>query len=422
MQMHLSEEWEYPYLTLLSVACFLLSFFKHQNRPLQLLALVTGLIPFVLDFPDLANHGNLMLIIGSALLILMLTGKKPTDELSAFYLRPILPVIYLFAGFHKLNADFFNPEVSCANDFLLRFATPAAADTLKHYGLALMLPVTAVFWELSGSFFLHMRRTQFWFLAVSALLHGFLAFYHFADFGSLMLALFYLWIPSNLLRPFTGAKTKGAFILCFLVACLLPAEPLQFLNTGATFFLVGLFLIAGFAVFYWHSCDMKDLHALSTGVRIWESPRQLFLPLLITAFTLSPYFGLRTSGNLTMFSNLKTEGTSSNHLLLTSNQLKIFALQEDQIKFVQIDPVFGKERRLWLKDYALPAVELYKKAKDWRTAGEKVSAVYWYQGELLATKDLALDERWQRDPNLGLHALWLDFRMIQPEGANRCRW
>jgi hypothetical protein len=352
----------------------------------------------------------------------MLFGKKPTDELSAYYLRPILPVIYLFAGFHKLNADFFNTDVSCANDFLLRFATPEVADSLKEYGLAILLPLAAVIWELSGIFFLHLRRTQIWFLSMSACIHGFLMFYHFADFGSLMLALFYLWIPSPLLRPFAGTKAKSVFIFCFLIACLLPAEPLQFLKTETTFFFVGVFILAGFSTFYSHSIALKGFREISSGVQIWEGSRQLILPTIITAFTLSPYFGLRTSGNLTMFSNLKTEGATSNHLLLSSNQFKVFALQDDQIKFVQINPTFGKERRLWLKDYALPATELYKKAKAWRTNGNKVSAVYWYRDELLETNDLATDQRWQTDPNLALNALWLDFRMIQPEGANRCRW
>ncbi len=420
--MHLSEEWEYPYLTLLSVTCFLISFIKNKSQTLKLLALATGLIPFALDFPDLANHGNLMLMIGSALLLFMLFGKKPTDELCAFYLRPLLPLIYFFAGFHKLNLDFFNPEVSCANDFLLRFASPAVSDALNQHGLSLFIPLFVIIWELSALVLLHVRRTQIWFLLVSTLLHGFFALHHFADFGSLMLALFYLWLPSSQLKPFNSAKAKTFFVVCFLIACLLPAEPLKFVTTETTFIFVGIFLLLAFTVFYWNSAELGNIPAVSVGVKIWESPKQLVLPLLLTAFTLTPYLGLRTSGNLTMFSNLKTEGTTSNHFLLRSNPIKIFQLQEDQIKFVQIDPLLGKERRLWLKDYALTATELYKKAKTWRNEGKKVSAVYWYRGELYATDDLAEDKKWQTDPYLKINALWLDFRMIQPDGLNRCRW
>ncbi len=312
--------------------------------------------------------------------------------------------------------------MSCANDFLQRFASPAISEALNKNWLSLLIPFFAIFWELSALVLLHVRRTQIWFLLVSAFLHGFLALHHFADFGSLMLALFYLWIPSSLLRPFNSAKAKTVFIACFLIACILPAELLKFATTETTFIFVGIFLLLGFAVYYWHSSELRNFQAVSVGVNIWESPKQLGLPLLLTAFTFSPYLGLRTSGNLTMFSNLKTEGATSNHFLFSSNPLKIFQLQEDQIKFVQIDPLWGKERRVWLKDYALPATELYKKAKNWRKDGKKVSAVYWYKGELYATDDLADDKRWQTDPYLKINGLWLDFRMIQPEGLNRCRW
>ncbi len=420
--MHLAEEWEYPYLTLLSGSCFLLSYLKIDNRSLQMLALASGLIPFALDFPDLANHGNLMLMIGSGLLLLMFNGEKPTDELCAYYLRPVLPFIYAFAGFHKLNADFFKTEVSCANDFMLRFSAAENADLIRQHWLAIVLPFAAAGWELSGLILLHIRKAQIWFLSGSALLHGFLALHHFADFGSLMLALFYLWIPAGLTSSMTGRKTKPAFTICFVIACFLPLDQLRFLSADRTFFLVGIFMLAGFVIYYRSTIDFKNIDALSSGAPIWNSPKQLLLPIILGAFSVSPYLGLRTSGNLTMFSNLKTEGPTSNHLLLTSNPFKIFALQEDLIKFVQIDPEHGTERRVWLKDYALPATELFKKAKLWREKKIKVPAVYWYNGELLETSDLAKDERWQQDPNLRFNAQWLDFRVVQPIGPNKCRW
>jgi hypothetical protein len=419
--MHLSEEWEHPHFVVLSLFVFLLSFFKSHIHKLKTYALAAALIPFALDFPDLANHGNLMLILGTSALLLNLFGLQLHDEFFRFYLRPVLPVIYIFAGFHKLNTDFFNRDVSCANDFFLRYV-PLDAATFRSHWLALILPFGAVTWELSAALFLHLRRTQIWYLIFSAMLHGFLAFHHFADFGSLMLAMFYLWIPPALCHRLEIPRVKAYFIALFLTACFLPLIPLRFLSTETTFGLVGASLIGAFAVFMWGCIDFKNYKQFLFGVRIWMSPRQTLLPLFIAAFSITPYLGLRTSGNLTMFSNLKTEGERSNHFLLGNNPFKVFELQEDQIKFVQVNPEYGQDRNIWLKDYALPATELYKKTRAWKKQHAQVAAVYWYRGQLFETNDLAADHRWQTDSNLKINALWQDFRVIQTEGANRCRW
>ncbi len=363
-----------------------------------------------------------MFFMGSFVLVMMVFGKDLTDERAAFYFRPILPFIYFCAGFHKLNADFFDPTVSCANEFLHRVLNPELIRTLSQSAIAVIVPAAAVVWELSAMIFLHMRRTQIGFIVVSAVLHGVLSLYHFADFGSLMLALFFLWIPPATRKPFASTSAKTAFASMALAAFVLPTKVFSFLGTDVAFLLVGVCLLVAFAIVGVQSISFKPIESTCAGVRVWCSPKQLILPLLLIAFSASPYFGLRTSGNLTMFSNLKTEGQVSNHWLLPSNPLKMFSLQEDQVKFVQIDPKHGTERRVWLKDFALPATELYKKAQSWNDQGISVAATYWYRGELLQTDDLAADQRWQTDKYLQVHAKWLDFRMIQSEGPNQCRW
>ena len=51
---------------------------------------------------------------------------------------------------------------------------------------------------------------------------------------------------------------------------------------------------------------------------------------------LTPYLGLMTTSNFSMFSNLRTEGVNSNHLLLSNNPLKIFNYQEDLVRVLNV--------------------------------------------------------------------------------------
>jgi len=52
---------------------------------------------------------------------------------------------------------------------------------------------------------------------------------------------------------------------------------------------------------------------------------------------MTSYLGLRTAGNFSMFSNLRTEGPGSNHLLLGANPLKRGHYQEDAVHILAID-------------------------------------------------------------------------------------
>lgn len=58
----------------------------------------------------------------------------------------------------------------------------------------------------------------------------------------------------------------------------------------------------------------------------------------LCCFGLMPYLGLRTAGTFSMFSNLRTEGPRSNHLLLATNPLKRWGYQEDVVWILNLSP------------------------------------------------------------------------------------
>ena len=82
------------------------------------------------------------------------------------------------------------------------------------------------------------------------------------------------------------------------------------------------------------------------------TPRWLYaVPLCLLLFGLTSHLGLRTAGNLSMYSNLRTEAGQNNHLVLGNDQLKWAGYQEDVVRIVDIgthdellkrDPLYGR--------------------------------------------------------------------------------
>ena len=145
-------------------------------------------------------------------------------------------------------------------------------------------------------------------------------------------------------------------------------------------------------------------------------PKFMFVFLVVLfVYGMTPYLGLRTAGNFTMFSNIRTEGTYSNHLLLRSNPVKVWGYQEDVVRFMEIRHARG------LKGNSLPIVEFRKAIYDWTQARQTVPLVLEYRGEMYSTEDVVKDPVWRTEKR-NWEMMLLDFRIIQPEGPNQCRW
>ena len=124
-----------------------------------------------------------------------------------------------------------------------------------------------------------------------------------------------------------------------------------------------------------------------------------------------------------MFSNVKTEGDLSNHLLLSHNPLKIWGYQEDRVQIIEIDEEMAKAGHHYdpLGGNSLPVVEFRKLVYIWKSSGRKVAMVYEYDSGPVRTQDITRDEAWA-DANRNWESFWLDFRPVQKDGPNLCRW
>ena len=117
------------------------------------------------------------------------------------------------------------------------------------------------------------------------------------------------------------------------------------------------------------------------------APRLLYvMPVALLLFGLASHLGLRTAGNFSMFSNLKTEGATTNHILFGSNPLKIADYQEDTVRIININDDAAQigYRYEKLKGNSLPIVEFRKLLLLWREAARIVPMTLEYQGEIMS--------------------------------------
>ena len=497
--LELAEKWTYPLFTLVILLLAALLVWTGITRVTFLIFLVLTTSHFLLvQFPDVANHVNVaihcnVLMMVGVVYSLVRSREFPTDDDGLELLRPLLQLsmilVYALAGFHKLNADFFNPAVSCVADLLgdltrmarsrvagvpTRLVLLAGILLLVHallsarsarrsvppivrvgaLGTALLVAVLAfklaqavppaaittailamaavvILWELIGGLLLSVPRLQAPVLAFSWAMHATLALIGFVDFGAFALALLFTFVPRpyrdfldvRVRMPLLGRPVHRAhlyFALCVLAG----------VSAGLGRRLIGglLFNLAAL-VFIWPIVSVAVSPSPSpawTGVPITGRLRprwMLVFPVLLLLHGLTSYLGLRTAGNFSMFSNLRTEGAHSNHLLLGGNPLKLWGYQEDVVRFIWID-----DRRAGigyqyqpLEGSLLPVVEFRKLIYQWTRAGATVPLTFEYRGTIHSTSDIAHDPAW-RTPAPDWEMRLMDFRVIQPDGPNACRW
>lgn len=458
-------------------------------------------------FPEVANHVNFMILLNIPLILgISYSYIQPISTDEEFFeriqpfLRIALAIIYILAGFHKLNQDFFDPSVSCAKALLFTGFSPILVskvfgipslflllvslaisifllwNRLLHrlsllvqlFLLVLLLPFSLLLskgivlslitiptaiqstgvlalacfiasWEIIGGLLLFIHRYQGPILLVSAIMHISLGLIGFVDFSSLAFSLCFAFIPRQqfaLLASNCGLSISSrrihrvhAYYFVLVLGGILTAIHYRLgFDIGDIVFLNGLLLAIAIQILFWPI--LKNLASSEPvpwiGVPLWnpQTPKFLcFSLLLIVLHGITPYLGLRTAGNFSMFSNLRTEGDRSNHFLLSSNPLKIWDYQEDSVEVLEFDDkdltqAYNLDS---LERFTLPIVELKKLIYQWTQAGSTVPIYFVYRGVLHSSQDIVNDPDWA-SPQRDWEMYWMDFRVIQPQGPNQCRW
>jgi hypothetical protein len=436
--LELAEHWNYPLFTVAVLIIILLILSGPITRITFLVFLVATTSQFlVVQFPEVANHVNIEIYCNLVMMIgiiysLARSREFPRDDDWFAMMRPVIQttaiLMYSLAGFHKLNVDFFHPDVSCVADLFGKLSAIVGSEVagvptalilaagiiavayrlLSASPLRRLLPVAAgvgaigliavaallvlkpapeipplakpwmilamagvvISWELVGGLLLAVPRLQAPVVAFSWLMHSTLVLIGFVDFGALALALLYTFVPRPYLDllnqrvrvPITGRSMHR--VQLYVAICVLSgmASGLNKLVASGLMFLVAELVLVWPVLAALVSPPPRptwDGVPLSRGL----TPRWMFVfPVLLLLHGLTPYLGLRTAGNFSMFSNLRTEGATSNHFLLGANPLKIWSYQEDLVRVIAIDDKWARIGYGYvpLKGNLLPVVEFRK--------------------------------------------------------------
>lgn len=415
--------WKNSITTIIIFICVGFSFLNYRFWWATILSVIISFFYFLSRFPRLANHSNLEFcieIITLTFLFCKIVNPKfkvaPNTMSAVFRVSTVL--IYFYSGFHKLNTDYFNSCVSCVNiinEYIFENFTGIPinlSDTFSY-----LFQYTSVFAELVLPFGLLWNRSR----KTTAILLLFFHFYlnlavyaDFSAFGAFLILGCVIdfeskTIPNNVIKAFRY------YALFTLLAILANYIVLKFkINTSNRGFIHGfVFNIGWFIFFYTFFKNYKS--------KVLKFNRKPILTLsicfvLISFWTLRTYIGLGNTGNFTMFSNLVTEESRSNHLIIDTKKTKLFDFEEDHVLILQLHDTLKNTK---LEGSMLPLIEFKYKNNQWcKKYNVKLNCVLVYKNDTIMIPDLrnstfSKTEWWYR---------YIFFRRIQPNGPNECVW
>lgn len=402
-------------------------------------------------WPTPANHKVVSLFIalgfGAAALRALATRNRPGTS-GSFLLRwlavaraPVaitLLVVYGFTVFHKLNTAFLDPAVSCAGHLL--------GQLIKYNGLPVTVSPSVVLASAYGTLvvetailvLLALPRTRRWGLLLGVGFHLVLAPASFWDFATMVFALYVLFVPTRVFAELAPRSKNvrtialAAFGIHLVVATAVSAVGAVSLPFGPRWHTVIVLAWYGAVI----PLMVQLLRACFVDRERWTawSPRPgvlLVVPLLAFVTGASPYLGLKTVSNFSMFSNLHTEPGAANHLLPGISALRVLPYERDPVTITDVElsadltKVTVTEPR-WAREkppITVPWQELHRIVTIWREAGVDTVRLELIRDGVPRSVPNAL-----ADPELAAPMPWwqqslLAYRAISSaDGPDICRW
>ena len=324
-----------------------------QPRRLALLLLLAGamVLQYLFRLPVASNNQTIAFFMNCAIVVAVLAtwskhegadlARENAYETLRMVARLLLATMYFYGIFHKINVDFLDPDASCAvalyrpltstfgleDNLVGRYGSIIATFVLE--GIA----IVSLFWR---RFFAVGLILALWFHYVIPIS----AYSWYMDFSSLVFALYTLSVPREVSVAF-HTRTSAILRRVRTPSAGVSATVALLIGVAASFALAS-YLRAQASdlevtdLMVWHSTWMV-LWAVIGGIAMvlltWSAlaalpyrPQALppvpkwayVLPGVLFVSCLSPYLGLKTESSIAMFSNLHTEGGTTNHLIITS--------------------------------------------------------------------------------------------------------
>lgn len=421
------------------------------------LAVAAGATVAVLNLPAASNHLVLSLLVavalGTAAVWAPAVRNRPgvPDSFAQRWLDAarspvgfVLLVVYLFTVFDKLNTAYFAPETSCGSDLFGQLIWLNGFDgVVPGPAVGQFVAIVAVVIEAAILTLLAVPRLRFWGLLLGVGFHSILALASFYDFATVVFAVYVLLVPTEVfaaLAPRTTVLRRvaltgfAAHVLLSVVSSSAdsPASPI-----GLPWHTL-LVLTWAVAVIPFMVALLRGYRAAeSDGVRTpnWRLRPLVLLvaPLLALANGVTPYVGLKTVANFSMFSNLHTEEGTTNHLLPGVTALELADYPRDTVTVVGLElpeqpgdmTALSRQTR-WMNEdppVRVPWLELRRTVLLWKEAGiTGVRIAYLHGGPPRVVDDAT------EDPVLAAPLPWwqrhlLAFRAVDSgSGADICRW
>lgn len=437
----------------------LLLFFPERICAIATFALA-HLVLLSFDLPAPANHVVLSMLVDATLLIGCAAtlqtappdrGKKLWESVRG-PLQATLLIVYAFTVFHKLNKSFLDPEVSCATGQMARMLLmhglqPASPWTAFAFNIYVTLIAESAIVVL-----LLLPRFVYVGALVGLMFHTGLAWAQFFDFSSVVLSLYLFFFPWDRLQQDIG-RIPGWVRVCFFASLtalavtsfwcyglretpVIAPGPLWTFRAETPICLFWTVMMLPIVVpVFWHGVVRRDDRRWRGSALAW------LIPAIALVNGATPYLGLKTVSNYSMFSNLRTEGGQTNHLLMPAGAFFVSHDQDDLARVWYIDGVAPDEWPWWVRlnggpahlrrqaqwlpslpGARLPFFELRRTVQLWQDAGiTQIAVDYERDGKRYQLGVLA-------DPAVMQRLSWWEqrlmaFRAVQEDGQpSVCRW
>jgi hypothetical protein len=269
-------------------------------------------------------------------------------------------ILYFFTTLHKLNYGFLNPAYSCASEHYLdlRQTLPLlpSGEWAKYLAIFSTLAI-----ECSIPVLLFFRGTRIAAVCLALGFHTLIGLNDFFDFSAMLFAILWLFLPYDFSlnpRHIDGRLALPLAAVLTALAGRLSHPDSHYLGIAAGF-VYGVSLL-GFVIL--KGRRRKNSASLDSEPIALGSVVHLFPVLLLVGNGFCPYLGLKTESSFAMFSNLRTEGGTNNHLFMPNHQL--FSFQKELVQIVEATGTTLREiKGKWVP---LKEVQLQYEESLWR--------------------------------------------------------
>ena len=438
-----------PTVALLAVSCMV-----KPGLTRFMLLIAASLVSYIYRAPSPGNHDLLGFILESSFLATLLVWRlhqiREVGDLFRMWApvgRSSLLILYLYAVFHKLNMDYFNPALSCGSVFvdLLR-ARPLSflpePGPFMRYGAILGSLVA----ETLIPVFLCLRGRALFGILLGTCFHFGLGYHFFWHFTPMLFALYFLFVPAETLKDLKPHLSPELVkrhlpLVGILLGCVILLEgesrwlgwhsiqpwfvPDLNFETAFGWF---PFLILSYTVVRTTLFLIRHDEASSPVESLLPSFRPLLVfPLVVLVVGTFPYLGYSSMLSFTMFSGLRTENGISNHVWIPASAqisdnlgdvVQPLAFSPNLLPYLRV-----MERRTDLVGRIYPWLALRKLVEMAKNDGVKdIQLSFIHNSQKIDIKNAELDPMFADEPSLVEQKLFKFRAGPEPGWAERCAY